>query len=93
MLSSYFMDKHWAIPDWHEHASCRGYDINLFFPDYNGGKKAFAIAKQICQSCPVIAECLDNQLKLESFDDQWGMFGGKTPQERKEIRYKRDRRL
>jgi len=88
-----FSNKYWSIPEWHEYASCRGHDLNVFFPEYNGGEKGFATARKICQSCPVIAECLDNQLRLESFEDQWGMFGGRTPRERKEMRNRRDRRL
>ena len=93
MLNRTFINKYYAIPDWHVHAACIGLDIGIFFPDYGGGEKAFAQAKKVCESCPVIAECLDRQLELESFEDQWGMFGGMTPRERKKIRNRRDRGL
>jgi hypothetical protein len=93
MSTNFFMDKHWSIPEWHRYAKCVGVNLKVFFPDYNGGEKTFAVARSICNECPVIAECLDAQLKLESFEDQWGMFGGRTPQERKEIRNRRDRRM
>jgi WhiB family redox-sensing transcriptional regulator len=93
MLDKQYVDKFWALPDWHTHAACRGMDLNVFFPEYNGGEKAFGTARKICAQCPVIAECLDQQLNVESFEDQWGMFGGMTPRERKQIRYKRDRNL
>jgi WhiB family transcriptional regulator, redox-sensing transcriptional regulator len=92
MLSKQFLNKFWAIPEWHEYSACRGLDINIFFPEYSVDK-AFAQARSVCQSCPVIAECLDNQLRYEDFDDRWGMFGGLTPNERKEIRYKKMRRM
>lgn len=93
MLRKRFLNKHWNIPDWHNHAACIGMDISIFFPEYGGGERAFAQARKVCDSCPVIAECLDRQLELESFEDQWGMFGGMTPRERKRIRHNRDRNL
>ena len=65
---------------------------NIFFPeDYIGTSDAKTIAmmtetaRAICLRCPVMAKCL----KVGMFED-YGIFGGTTPQQRKRIRRNQD---
>lgn len=54
---------------------------NLWFPstgDYTNGN--VAEAKRNCAECPVRTRCLTIHLR-----DEWGIYGGLTPQERHEL--------
>ncbi|MER5213665.1 WhiB family transcriptional regulator [Streptomyces sp. NPDC002838] len=66
---------------WAEDASCRGYDLDLFFTD---SKRGIAQAKQVCAGCPVREECLDEGLRAED-GSRYGIYGGLTPDERAEL--------
>jgi WhiB family redox-sensing transcriptional regulator len=73
---------------WTNRARCQGADVRVFFPE---GDRLEVInktndAKRICASCPVRKECLDMALALKVKSDEWGIFGGTTPAERREIR-------
>lgn len=59
---------------WQELAACVGYPTSLFFPDHGNGASA---AKQICSSCPVIAECREAGQHVA-----YGVWGGLTEAER-----------
>lgn len=54
-----------------------------FFPE-NGN---YAEARIICSTCPVIRQCLEMALSFD--EDDYGMFGGKTPRERGAIKWQR----
>lgn len=75
-------------PEWTELAKCNhpSVDPEMFFPFTGGGGRTdkrlaqeFQRAKDFCQSCPVIDRC------RETFaDEPAGVFGGMTPDERKQ---------
>jgi WhiB family transcriptional regulator, redox-sensing transcriptional regulator len=62
-----------ALP-WRTFAACDPQDTEVFFPEKWGQTAA---AKAICHTCPVQAECLD------AADDDFGIWGGLTPGERR----------
>lgn len=67
---------------WRQRAACHG-DWDLFHsPERERADVArdrIALAKAICAGCPVRWECLDDAVRN---DDQWGIYGGLTPEER-----------
>ncbi|MDT2007497.1 WhiB family transcriptional regulator [Rhodococcus opacus] len=68
--------------DWQHRASCRGTDTDRFFsPDGERGSvraQREHAAKQICQDCPVLAECRTHALTTEAY----GIWGGMSESER-----------
>lgn len=79
---------HGKVDDWYAYAACQEQDVNLFYPKKH--LKAVA-AKAICARCPVTQQCLDEAL---SRNDQNGVWGGMSVEERKEYRreWKRQQR-
>ncbi|KAB7761203.1 WhiB family transcriptional regulator [Mycolicibacterium mucogenicum] len=82
---------------WRQRALCRDHDPDIWFPDPEGiaGHGAAriraereAIAIPICEACPVQAECLAWALVN---DQRFGVWGGKTEQERETIRRRMQR--
>lgn len=73
-------------PDWHDKASCRGTDPDLFFPEQveGGGTATARRAKMACAPCPVRAECLEAGLW-----ERHGIWGGMTYKERRAERARR----
>ncbi len=65
---------------WHDQATCREVDPELSFPEAGGGGRA---AKRVCAVCPVRAACLDDALARR--DTAYGVLGGLTPSERREL--------
>lgn len=76
-------------PDWMRSAVCTqtGYPDD-WFPEAGGGG-SYARVRFICNNCPVQVECLTYAIANNEND---GMWGGKTPDERQEIRTGRPRR-
>ena len=74
--------------DWRHSAACRNEDPELFFAPGVGGPALVQIAeaKAVCGRCLVSTACLE--WALGSGQD-YGVFGGKTEDERREIRRKR----
>lgn len=72
---------------WMDRAACRDADPAAMFPTDNddGG---IAAAKDTCQGCPVLGQCLGYALDL---GERWGVWGGLTYDERKAVR-RRERR-
>jgi WhiB family redox-sensing transcriptional regulator len=68
--------------DWREKARCRDEDPDLWFPIGNTGPALAQteMAKTICRTCPVLAECL--RWAIDS-GQPYGIAGGATPHERK----------
>lgn len=60
----------------------RDHDPELWFPA-NGDRAAAKRAKAICWSCPVRAACLEWALGA---NERTGIWGGTTPNERRELR-------
>ena len=76
-------------PSWLHKAHCRGMDPNYFFPDVGVSIHHTEAIRKLCKKCPVNAECLE--LGLESQNDEFGFFGGKSPRERQAINTQRKR--
>lgn len=76
-------------PDWSE-ARCAGYsyrpavNADLFFPDNANhlGKRA----REMCQACPIISDCLEWALQHE----RHGYWAGTHPEQRDDIRRRRN---
>lgn len=74
--------------DWRVGASCKDTDPSLFFPIGTTGVAIDQIeaAKQVCTTCPCLAECL--QFALDTNQDA-GVWGGLGEEERRVIRRQR----
>ena len=73
-------------PAWMDAAECRGLDPNLFF--HEQGDQGMAAARRVCAACPSKAECLEYALEN---NERFGMWGGRSVQERNAIRRRRKR--
>ncbi|MDQ3065137.1 MAG: WhiB family transcriptional regulator [bacterium] len=71
--------------NWQERASCRGVDLDIFFPER--GANALA-AKAVCDNCIVREDCLEFAVQN---NEKFGIWGGLSERERRRIR--RQRRL
>jgi WhiB family redox-sensing transcriptional regulator len=65
---------------WMDDAVCRQVGVQEFFPD-KGESAKVRIAKEICSTCPVVAECL-----AFGINEPFGIWGGTTEVERRKIR-------
>lgn len=65
-------------------ALCRRKFIDFWFPPVDVGNisQYFAVAKAVCERCPVWKMCLDSGM-----EETWGMWGGLQPNERKAIEH------
>ena len=68
-----------AIPSWMDQAICSQVDPDAHFPEKGGSTLA---AKKVCQSCPVIAECLEYAI---SNNERFGVWGGRSERERRDL--------
>ena len=69
---------------WREAALCAQTDPDVFFPPPGG--RGGEPARRICRRCPVKAECLEAALAKPQHEDEYGVWGGTTPKERRAIR-------
>ncbi len=69
--------------DWRSAAACRDSDSGLFFPESASDVAKVAAAKAVCATCPVQEECLAFAVELNQTE---GIWGGRTPSERRTIR-------
>ena len=65
---------------WQDHAVCATTDPDAFYPP-NGDD--YAVPRRVCLGCPVRLECL-----LDGLNEEHGMWGGTTPDERHQLRKK-----
>jgi len=74
--------------DWRDNAICRDTDPALFFPVGTTGLALVQIdrAKEVCGECEAARDCLD--FALDTNQDS-GIWGGLTEEERRVIRRKR----
>src|SRR6188472_3108903 len=70
--------------DWRESAICKQVDPQLWFPEKAGDNGEEA--KRVCRRCPVRSDCLESAL---ADDEQYGIWGGASPDERRKIRARR----
>ncbi|MEU0002150.1 WhiB family transcriptional regulator [Streptomyces microflavus] len=77
-------------PDWRHFAACTD-EPDLFFPIGTTGPALLQImeAKTVCATCPVQPACLDWAL---STDEQTGVWGGLSEDERRALKYRRARK-
>lgn len=64
---------------WMVFGACRGQDPNLFFPD---SARTAREAVAICNTCPVVEECLDYSLEAR---ERFGVWGGLTDKQRRSL--------
>lgn len=69
-----------------EDAACQDEPDHLFFPPKYNSKGIVERAKKICGECPVQLECLEIALQN---NEKYGIWGGKTSNERRRIRRSR----
>jgi WhiB family redox-sensing transcriptional regulator len=78
--------------DWMADAACRGTDPDLFFPDIENKSVTTLVktAKLICHGCPVSLPCL-----AWSIDgvQEFGIWGGRTDAERRQLKLRSRNRL
>lgn len=71
---------------WIDAAACRGMDTEIFFANPGEAERVRHV-KAVCSDCPVVEQCLE--LGLSQSYDNFGIFGGTTPGERRRIRRER----
>lgn len=71
-----------------EEGAFRGMDPELFFPG-TGDSVGMALAKAVCDQCPVRRECLDYAILA---GEQHGVWGGMSERARRRIRRRRELR-
>jgi WhiB family redox-sensing transcriptional regulator len=80
--------------DWQMRGACRGMDSAYFFhPEGERGRARAARearAKEVCDTCPVLAQCRRHALTAH---EPYGVWGGLSESERDEIIRGRDRTL
>lgn len=64
--------------DWMQQAACVGVDPEAFFTDRQRGQRVDPMVREICDGCPVKAECLDYATR----HGEIGVWGGTTERER-----------
>jgi len=75
---------------WMDKALCRGLHTDLFFPPSLKEERTapesqyYEIAKMVCEQCPVQHDC-----DLAGSEEEFGVWGGTTPKERRTGTYKR----
>ncbi len=69
--------------EWHDRAACIGKPRDWFFPPESAGPAPYALARAVCNECPVSETGLE--WALENGDVYFGMFGGKVPRERQQM--------
>lgn len=74
------------LPGWMKEASCANVNPDLFFPVRGANSLT---AKRICAGCAVRDQCLEWALEQ---DEEYGVFGGASPKERRQIQRARRRR-
>jgi len=79
--------QHWLSTrdhnDWRMRAACAEIGHQPFFPEGTSWPRiSYEPALKVCRSCPVQAECLEWALAA---DERYGVWGGKTPEERSAI--------
>jgi WhiB family redox-sensing transcriptional regulator len=78
--------------EWMQDAACKKMEPSLFYPSDELTPRqirdGISTAKMICQSCPVVMECLETA--IETFER--GVWGGTSESERELIRRDREKR-
>lgn len=73
---------------WHRHGACKSYPPDLWYPETLDERErrhvaiAARHAKLICSTCDVLDQCLEYAI---SSHESYGIWGGLTPEERKQL--------
>jgi WhiB family redox-sensing transcriptional regulator len=82
-----------ALPErsWRSEAACRSLPPELFFPAGRTGPAVdvAGAAKAVCSACPVTEDCLHYALDT---NQEYGVWGGTTEDERRPLRAARRQR-
>lgn len=75
---------------WMDTAACVGYPSEWWFPDDRGqagaaGSSTTQTALALCATCPVQTRCLDYALTVEAGWNRFGIYGGLTGEQRREL--------
>jgi hypothetical protein len=62
------MERH----EWKDSASCKDYDVNLFFDIYEEEESKRPAVSSICAGCPVARQCFAVGVSQK----EWGVWGG-----------------
>lgn len=65
---------------WQDEALCAQADPEAFFPEKGGSTR---LAKAVCRSCDVRAECLDYAMET---NQMFGIWGGMSERERRRLK-------
>lgn len=65
---------------WAQEALCAQTDAEMFFPEKGYSSRP---AKDVCNECPVIAECLGYALRN---GERYGVWGGQSERELRKLR-------
>ena len=65
--------------DWMDHGTCKEHPPSTFFPSDGVGVE---VAKRICATCPVAAQCLE--YALDNHIDH-GVWGGTSERQRRRL--------
>jgi WhiB family transcriptional regulator, redox-sensing transcriptional regulator len=78
----------WNSGDWRRRAACSSSDPDLFFPigDTGPAVEHAEAAKAVCRQCPVRLDCLEYAL---TSNQDAGVWGGATEEERRKLRRQR----
>ena len=69
---------------WYEKAGCLNLPMEIFFPEVENVESEYDEARKFCDGCLVRVECLSFALKVEqNFSWSFGMYGGKSPMQRR----------
>jgi WhiB family transcriptional regulator, redox-sensing transcriptional regulator len=70
---------------WRVDAACKYLPTELFFPIGHGprAQAQTSVAKAVCNACSVRSKCLDYAMAANA---QYGVFGGMSEEERREVR-------
>ena len=82
------LDRHRPVAGWEDQGLCQQSDPELWFPERESDDDADGFsqvreARRICRRCPVRLDCLGYSLAR---NDRFGMWGGLTYGQRKQVR-------
>jgi hypothetical protein len=77
---------------WRSEAACKETPTQWFFPEAQGNSATiYRKAKEVCDSCPVREQCLEDIVAIECTAARthtsvpYGFFGGLTPNQRRPL--------
>lgn len=72
-------------PEWMNKAACKGADPDWFHPPEEHPQLA-EFGLNMCRSCTVTEQCFQYAMSFLQIEDLYGVYGGTTAKQRKQIR-------